>query len=59
MEDQIDQRWRKSSYSGNGGGSCVEVGQAPPSCSSGTRRPTDTARCSGSPRPRGAGSRTG
>jgi hypothetical protein len=29
MEDQIDQRWRKSSYSGNGGGSCVEVGQAP------------------------------
>jgi Domain of unknown function (DUF397) len=29
MEDQIDQRWRKSSYSGNGGGNCVEVaGQA-------------------------------
>ena len=25
MEDQIDLRWRKSSYSGNGGGSCVEV----------------------------------
>ena len=28
MEDRIDLRWRKSSYSGNGGGSCVEVGQA-------------------------------
>ena len=26
MEVQIDARWRKSSYSGNGGGSCVEVG---------------------------------
>jgi Domain of unknown function (DUF397) len=28
MEDTIDLHWRKSSYSGNGGGSCVEVGQA-------------------------------
>ena len=27
MEDQIRQGWRKSSYSGNGGGDCVEVGQ--------------------------------
>jgi hypothetical protein len=27
MEDTIDRRWRKASYSGNGGGSCVEVGQ--------------------------------
>jgi Domain of unknown function (DUF397) len=25
MEDNIDRRWRKSSYSGNGGGNCVEV----------------------------------
>lgn len=25
MEDTIDLRWRKSSYSGNGGGNCVEV----------------------------------
>jgi hypothetical protein len=25
MEDKIDLRWRKSSYSGNGGGNCVEV----------------------------------
>ena len=25
MEDKIDRRWRKSSYSGNGGGNCVEV----------------------------------
>ena len=25
MEATIDQRWRKSSYSGNGGGNCVEV----------------------------------
>ena len=23
--ETIDQRWRKSSYSGNGGGNCVEV----------------------------------
>jgi hypothetical protein len=28
MEDNIDRRWRKSSFSGNGGGSCVEVGHA-------------------------------
>jgi hypothetical protein len=25
MEDEIDLRWRKSSYSANGGGNCVEV----------------------------------
>ena len=25
MEDKIDLRWRKSSYSGNGGGNCVEL----------------------------------
>lgn len=25
MEDQIAPRWHKSSYSGNGGGDCVEV----------------------------------
>jgi hypothetical protein len=24
--ETIDQRWRKSSYSGNGGADCVEVG---------------------------------
>ena len=28
MEDKIDRRWRKASYSGNGGGNCVEVGDA-------------------------------
>lgn len=28
MEDTIDPRWRKTSYSGNGGASCVEVGQS-------------------------------
>ena len=29
MEDNVDPRWRKSSFSGNGGGDCVEVaGQA-------------------------------
>jgi hypothetical protein len=27
MEHIDDFRWRKSSYSGNGGASCVEVGQ--------------------------------
>ena len=25
MEDMTEPRWRKSSYSGNGGGDCVEV----------------------------------
>ena len=25
MEDQVVPHWRKASYSGNGGGSCVEV----------------------------------
>lgn len=25
MENQVEPRWRKSSYSGNGGGDCVEV----------------------------------
>jgi len=25
MEDNINLRWRKASYSGNGGGSCIEV----------------------------------
>jgi hypothetical protein len=28
MEVQVDPRWRKSSYSGNGGGTCVQVGEA-------------------------------
>jgi len=28
MEVQVEARWRKSSYSGNGGGTCVEVGEA-------------------------------
>jgi hypothetical protein len=26
MEVQVDPRWRTSSHSGNGGGTCVEVG---------------------------------
>ena len=26
MEASVELRWRKSSYSGNGGGDCVEVG---------------------------------
>jgi hypothetical protein len=30
MEDQIKLSWHKSSYSGNGGGSCVEVGTGLP-----------------------------
>jgi hypothetical protein len=28
MEPVDDPRWRKASFSGNGGASCVEVGQA-------------------------------
>jgi hypothetical protein len=27
MEDSTVMSWRKSSYSGNGGGNCIEVGQ--------------------------------
>jgi hypothetical protein len=30
MEGTIELRWRKASYSGNGGGSCVEVGTGLP-----------------------------
>ena len=30
MEDQIGPRWRKSSYSGNGGSDCVEVAPISP-----------------------------
>ena len=30
MEDQIELSWRKASRSGNGGGSCVEVGTGLP-----------------------------
>jgi Domain of unknown function (DUF397) len=30
MEDQTDLTWRKSSYSGNGGNNCVEVGTGQP-----------------------------
>ena len=28
MEDTVDLKWRKSTYSSNGGGECVEVGSA-------------------------------
>lgn len=27
--EQLDPRWRKSTYSGNGGASCVEAGHVP------------------------------
>jgi Domain of unknown function (DUF397) len=30
MEDQLSPYWRTASYSGNGGGTCVEVGQDRP-----------------------------
>jgi hypothetical protein len=30
VEDRIDPRWRKSSYSGNGGANCVEVASGRP-----------------------------
>jgi hypothetical protein len=30
MEDALGLRWRKSSYSSNGGGNCVEVGTGLP-----------------------------
>ena len=30
MEDQIEPRWLKSSYSGNGGSDCVEVARNVP-----------------------------
>ena len=28
MESKVTPTWRKSSYSGNGGGDCVEIGRA-------------------------------
>jgi hypothetical protein len=31
MEELMEPRWRKSSYSGNGGANCVEVGTGLPS----------------------------
>jgi Domain of unknown function (DUF397) len=31
MDRMTVTRWRKSSYSGNGGASCIEVGQSGPS----------------------------
>jgi hypothetical protein len=30
MEESVAIRWKKSSYSGNGGGNCVEVGTCLP-----------------------------
>jgi Domain of unknown function (DUF397) len=27
--ESLDPRWRKSSYSGTSGGSCIELGQSP------------------------------
>lgn len=30
MEDNLKPSWRTSSYTGNGGGNCVEVGAAAP-----------------------------
>jgi hypothetical protein len=29
MEQQLDPRWRKSTYSGNGGEACIEAGTLP------------------------------
>jgi hypothetical protein len=29
MEQQLDPRWRKSTYSGNGGEACIEAGALP------------------------------
>ena len=29
MEEPLDPRWRKASYSSNGGDSCVEAGNVP------------------------------
>ena len=55
MEDKIDLRWRKSSLSGNGGGSCVAVVKRGAAWWRGTRR-TFPGRCCGSVRPRGADS---
>ena len=52
MED-TDLSWRKSSYSGNGGATCVEVANAD-RVSSATPW-TVPARCSGSVLPRGDG----
>ena len=29
MEQQVNPRWRKSTYSGNGGEACIEAGSVP------------------------------
>jgi hypothetical protein len=29
MEQQLDPRWRKSTFSGNGGEACIEAGNVP------------------------------
>lgn len=39
MEDNMTENWRKASYSGNGGGNCVEVANA--ECAVSVRDTTD------------------
>jgi hypothetical protein len=59
VEDTIDLHWRKSSYSGNGGGSCVEVADHDSRVLVATPRTTVTAPCCGSLRTFGDGSLIG
>ena len=56
----MDATWRKSSYSGGNGGSCVEVGAQPQAGRVLVRDTKDRqGPGSGSPRARGGGSLTG
>ena len=58
MED-TDLKWRKASYSSNGGGNCVEVGKARRGVLVRDTKQNGTARCCGSARPHGADSPIG
>ena len=56
MEDKVVPDWRKSSYSGNGGGNCVGVGAAARAIAVRDTKQDGAGPVLRFPRPRGAGS---
>ena len=46
--EQLDPRWRKASYSGNGGADCVETGSVPGAVLIRDTKDREPARCCGS-----------